>query len=170
MQPVNCELWVIVRTVSPVDHENALPPTSGLIVNERLLRIIGSLKVIVTGAFRATSVSTFLGDVDTMYGLSQNAKNVHGFGTGPGTSGRCALSVALICTRYGVHWEKPSAWFSVRVASPFDHTGSRTTLLGRMDVTREKGSMPSLNCTTIGWAQGTGGLVPLGGSVLWIVG
>ena len=65
-------------------------------MNDRLVRIIASLNVITTGAFRATPGSMFRGEVDTMYGLSQNARNVHGLETGPGTSWRFALSVALI--------------------------------------------------------------------------
>ena len=106
----NGPLWVIVRTVSwgDPDHENDWPSTSGVIVNTRLLCNIVSLNVITTGAFGWTSGSPSLGDVDTMYGLMHSDVKTHGLGLSPGTSGRFALSVALICTLYGLHWGKSS--------------------------------------------------------------
>ena len=153
--PVNGDVWVIVRTVSPLDHVNAWPPTPLTMLNERLVRIIGSLNVMTTGAVRATPGSTFLGLVDTMYGLSQNETKDHGFGTGPGMSWRFALSVALIWTVYGVHCENPWVWPRVSVASPFDHAGDRATLLGVSENVRDDVFIPSLNCTTIGCVHGT---------------
>src|SRR2546425_515059 len=153
--PVNTPVWVIVNTVSPLDHVSVCPVTVGEIVNERLLLIIASLNVTTTEAPKATPGCTFLGDVDTMYGLSQNERKVHGFGTGPGTRARFALSVALIWTEYGVHWEKPWVWLRVSVASPFDHDGESATLFGVRDTTRDEGFIPSLKFTKIDWSHGT---------------
>ena len=81
--------WLSVRIVSPPDQlggSKAIP--ASLKVQVTFTRSIGSLKVTTIAASSGTSTESAAGLVASTNGFGQSVKNRHGFGTGPGTSGR----------------------------------------------------------------------------------
>src|SRR4030067_31310 len=83
-----------------------------------------------------------------MYGFGQAVVKLHGFGTGPGTSGRPALSFPDgIRTGYPVHGSHGAAWDNVRPDSEPSHVPVRATPPVIVHAT-EDAFIGSLNRTT----------------------
>src|SRR3972149_5544604 len=85
-------VWPIVSWSRFPFHDGASPPGSGVTVNVTVPMFIGSLNVATTDCPTGTLNAPSVGFVDTMYGLMQTVRNVHGFGTGPATRFRSSFT------------------------------------------------------------------------------
>src|SRR2546425_9743799 len=114
--------WVSVRIVFVGPFQLETNVTAGLGVAVTVAVSMGLLNVTTTFAVRETPVVPLTGLVIVICGLGHVVVKFHGFGTGPGPSGKLSsTSRAVTVILYVVHWTNGVACVSVTLICGASH-------------------------------------------------